>query len=70
MDFDTEPTSPDDKIIRKRGIRNERDYRRNVIKMARVKGASYTDWKGHDRAEVKQGEDCKYVNFVDNSNFS
>lgn len=32
---------------RKRGIRNPDDYKRNIIKKARVKGTPYTNWSGN-----------------------
>lgn len=55
---------PDNVRKRKRGTRNECEYARNIIKTARVKGAAYTNWKGHNMQDVKQGDDCKYVTFL------
>lgn len=44
---------------RKRGVRNEEMYSRNVIKMARLKGRTYTTKRGTVKPEVYIGPDCK-----------
>lgn len=33
---------------RKRGIRRTNDYKRNIIKKARVKGTPYVNWAGKE----------------------
>lgn len=44
---------------RKKGVLNTAEYKREVVKRARVKNIPYTDWKGKERAAKEHGEDCR-----------
>lgn len=44
---------------RKRGIRNDEIYKRNVIKNARVKGQAYVNYKGNAVAARNLGVGCR-----------
>ncbi|XP_039286502.1 uncharacterized protein LOC120351864 [Nilaparvata lugens] len=44
---------------RKKGSTNPSEYKRNVVKKARVKGAAYVNWKNQQQPEISQGADCK-----------
>lgn len=44
---------------RKRGVRHDEEYKRNVIKQNRIKGLSYENYGGKRVAEKKIGLACK-----------
>lgn len=44
---------------RKRGLRHDEEYRRNVIKNSRIKGLSYVNYRGIKVVEKKIGLACK-----------
>lgn len=46
-------------VKRKRGVRNDENYKRNMIKKARLKGEAYTSSKGKGIKEAEIGTDCK-----------
>ncbi|KAG8252665.1 hypothetical protein J6590_052248 [Homalodisca vitripennis] len=46
-------------LKRKRGIRNDDKYQRNVIKHKRLKGEEYTTKKGNLVPKATIGPDCK-----------
>ncbi|KAG8243666.1 hypothetical protein J6590_039672 [Homalodisca vitripennis] len=56
MADDNEPEVP---VKRRKGVKQVR-YKCEVIKEARVKGESYTNWKGNRFERKRKGEDCKY----------
>lgn len=44
---------------RKRGIRNDENYKRNIIKKARVQGKAYVNYKGKAVEARKLGDGCR-----------
>lgn len=46
-------------VKRKRGVRNDENYKRNVIKKCRVQGKAYVNYKGKSVAARKVGEGCR-----------
>lgn len=44
---------------RKRGVRHDDEYKRNVIKQSRIKGRSYISYGGKRVAEKRIGSACK-----------
>ena len=49
-----------DKPKKRKGVTNEETYKRNVIKKARVKGESYTSYKGKNvHAKIQDTFNCK-----------
>lgn len=44
---------------RKRGVRNDENYKRNVIKKSRVQGMAYVNYKGNTVGERKLGDGCR-----------
>lgn len=44
---------------RKKGVKNVSDYKSEVIKKSRVKGETYTNWRGHAVESVTLGPDCR-----------
>lgn len=58
MDKEEQDNSPSIKK-RKRGVRHSEEYKRNVIKKARVEGKAYVNYKGNPVAERKVGEGCR-----------
>lgn len=45
--------------IIKRGVRNDNEYRRNVIKRAKLCGESYVSHSGKYKSKAEIGPDCK-----------
>lgn len=43
---------------KKRGVRNTSEYKSEIIKLARIKGKAYTNWKGESIPAVKPGDSC------------
>ncbi|KAG8320134.1 hypothetical protein J6590_075867 [Homalodisca vitripennis] len=55
-------------LKRKRGIRNDDKYQRNVIKHKRLKGEEYTTKKGNLVPKATVGPDCNHqVNSIASS---
>ena len=44
---------------RKRGVRHDEEYKRNIIKQNRIKGLSYVNYGGKRVEEKKIGLACK-----------
>lgn len=44
---------------RRKGIRNDEHYKKNVIKKCRVKGAQYVNHRGRTVLARKQGAPCR-----------
>lgn len=44
---------------RKKGVRNDIHYRRNVIRNAKVAGEKHLNWKGNIVEKRKTGDSCK-----------
>ncbi|PSN29359.1 hypothetical protein C0J52_28460 [Blattella germanica] len=56
----------ENKVKRRSGSRNEEQYKRNVIKKARLCGQSYTSHSGKLIPKVEIGPDC--MNILDENN--
>lgn len=46
-------------VKRKKGIVHVEEYKKEKIKLSRVKGTAYTNYSGKDVAARVTGEDCR-----------
>lgn len=44
---------------RRKGVRNDENYKKNVIKKSRVEGSEYVNYKGRTILARKQGAPCR-----------